>query len=184
MEMLYQQKLNQPQLDGVWQLLLRYGDTFVPPLSSRNSTCQQGLQPSVSASAQGPTAYFQELQKQQFLLSLEGERITGFLSFRRNFVPEILEKQREDGFLGLYVTTLIVDANFRRQGVARSFYGRLLTLWPRERRLISTRTWSGNTGHIALLETLGFAGPIRIPDDRGPGLDTVYYYKLLGEDAT
>ena len=31
MEMLYQQKLNQPQLDGVWQLLLRYGDTFVVP---------------------------------------------------------------------------------------------------------------------------------------------------------
>ena len=183
METLYRQELDQPQLDGVWQLLARYGDDFVPPLSARSSTCQQGLQPGASLSDQGPTAYFQELRKQQFLLSLEGERVTGFLSFRRNFVPEILENKEDEGLLGLYVTTLIVDADFRRQGVARRFYRQLMTCWPQQRRLISTRTWSGNTGHIALLEALDFAGPVRIPDDRGPGIDTVYYYKLLGEDA-
>lgn len=72
-------------------------------------------------------------------------------------------------------------AAYRRHGLAQGFYHRLMALYPRFRRLISTRTWSGNSNHISLLQKLAFTGPVRIPDDRGPGIDTVYYYTLLGE---
>ena len=174
---------DQRQLDGVWQLLVRYGEDFVPPLSARNSTCQQHLRDAAVPSDRGPAAYFEQLRHQRFLLAMEGETVAGFLSFRYDHVPPILAGQARAGTLGLYVTTLIVDAACRRQGAARGLYRLLMDLEPRCRRLLSTRTWSGNSGHISLLEKLSFAGPVRIPDDRGPGVDTVYYYKLLGEDV-
>ena len=177
---------DQRQLDGVWQLLLRYGEDFVPPLSRRNSTCQQALRDgdaSAGRSPGEPAAYFEELRHQQFLLAMDGERVAAFLSYRRDHVPEILAGRAGAEVLGLYVTTLIVDASCRRQGVARRLYRLLMTLETRRRRLLSTRTWSGNAGHIALLRELAFSGPVRIPDDRGPGIDTVYYYKLLEEEA-
>lgn len=183
MEFIYSETLDRPQLEGVWRLLETYGEDFVPPLSQRQSTCQQGLQSIGGPSGQGPLAYFEELKHQRFLLAVEGEDMAGFLSFRYDYVPPILSGQAAEGVLGLYITTIIVAASHRRQGLAREFYRRLMALYPWRRRLISTRTWSGNTNHISLLQKLSFAGPIRIPDDRGPGIDTVYYYTLLEEEA-
>lgn len=182
MEMIYSESLNQKQQEGVWGLLEAYGEDFVPPLSQRHSTCQQGLRGGDGPSDQGPRAYFEEMKRQRFLLAVEGEETAGFLTFRYDYVPEILSAQGGEGVLGLYITTIIVAAPYRRQGLAREFYRRLMALYPQRRRLISTRTWSGNINHISLLQKLSFSGPVRIPDDRGPGIDTVYYYTLLGEE--
>ncbi len=181
MELIYSEALNDRQLSGVWRLLQTYGEDFVPPLSQRESTCQQGLRDNTHSSPQGPVAYFEEMKAQCFLLAVEGDAVAGFLTFRRGYIPEVLSHRKEEGLLGLYITTIIVDAAYRRQGLARGFYHRLMTLFPQRRRLLSTRTWGGNISHISLLEKLNFSGPIRIPDDRGPGIDTVYYYKLLEE---
>ena len=183
MKFCYTEALDRPQQEGVWRLLEAYGEDFVPPLSQRRSTTQQGLQGADEPSGRGPAAYFAELKRQRFLLALEGERVAGFLSFRYDYVPDILSDQAPEGVLGLYITTIIVAADHRRQGLAREFYRRLMALYPRRRRLISTRTWSGNENHISLLQKLSFAGPVRIPDDRGPGIDTVYYHKMLEEEA-
>lgn len=183
MEFIYSEVLDRPQQEGVWRLLETYGEDFVPPLSQRRSTCQQGLHGTDGTDDQGPLAYFEELKHQRFVLAVEGEEIAGFLSFRYDHVPEILSDQAAEGVLGLYITTIIVAAPYRRRGLAREFYRQLMALYPRRRRLISTRTWSGNENHISLLQKLSFAGPVRIPDDRGPGIDTVYYYTLLEEEA-
>ena len=180
MELIYCESLDQPQLDGVWRLLEAYGEDFVPPLSQRRSTCQQALHED-APSSEGPRAYFEEMKHQRFLLAVEGEAVAGFLTFRYDYVPEILAAQQQPELLGLYITTIIVDAAYRRHGLAQGFYRRLMALYPQRRRLISTRTWSGNINHISLLQKLAFTGPVRIPDDRGPGIDTVYYYTLLRE---
>ena len=179
MELIYCPALDEAQGEGVWQLLEKYGEDFVPPLSRRESTCQQGLQLEASSASHGPQAYFAEMRGQHFVLAMENGRVAGFLTFRYGHIPDILSSLAERDLLGLYITTIIVDGAFRRQGLARGFYARLMALFPRERRLISTRTWSSNISHISLLEKLGFAGPVRIPNDRGPGIDTVYYYKTL-----
>lgn len=183
MEFIYSEALDRPQQEGVWALVKAYGEDFVPPLSQRQSTCQQGLQGTDGPSGQGPLAYFEEMKHQRFVLAVEGEEITGFLSFRYDYVPEILSAQAAEGVLGLYITTIIVAAPHRRRGLAREFYRRLMALYSQRRRLISTRTWSGNTNHISLLQKLSFDGPVRIPNDRGPGIDTVYYYTMLKEEA-
>ena len=181
MELIVCESLSQWQLAGVWRLLQVYGEEFVPPLSQRRSTCQQTLHGGDAPSTEGPRAYFEEMKRQHFILAVEGEEVTGFLTFRYDYVPEILAARQEPGLLGLYITTIIVDAAYRRHGLAQGFYHRLMALYPRFRRLISTRTWSGNSNHISLLQKLAFTGPVRILDDRGPGIDTVYYYTLLGE---
>ena len=71
---------------------------------------------------------------------------------------------------------IAVDPAWRRRGIARSFYDLLMSLFPEQTLLISTRTWSTNNSHISLLEKMGFTGPLRIENDRGPGIDTVYYH--------
>ena len=42
-------------------------------------------------------------------------------------------------------------------------------------RPIALRTWSTNAAQLRLMEKLGFTCVLRLPDDRGPGVDTVYY---------
>jgi hypothetical protein len=39
----------------------------------------------------------------------------------------------------------------------------------------TTRTWSTNASHLDLLDELGFDLIKRVEDDRGDGIDTVYY---------
>ncbi len=43
---------------------------------------------------------------------------------------------------------------------------------------ISTRTWSQNDPQINTLMKKGFSIVKRIPDDRGPGVDTLYFGKV------
>ena len=40
---------------------------------------------------------------------------------------------------------------------------------------VTTRTWDSNDRHLDLLSDLGFELLTRIEDDRGEGIDTVYY---------
>ena len=40
---------------------------------------------------------------------------------------------------------------------------------------VRTRTWSGNDRQIGLLGSLGFREQERIVDDRGAGIDTIYF---------
>lgn len=180
MKLLYCETLCQPShLEGVLRLLRRYGDDFTPSLFGRSGTCQQGLAPSGGGGT--IDAYFAAMRQQPFLLSLEDDTVTGFFTFRRDFVPPPLSELARPGLLGLYITTILVDAAQRRRGTARQFYRHFMSLYPDQDRLISTRTWSTNASHIGLLEKLRFDGPVRLKDDRGPGIDTVYYYKHLGE---
>lgn len=73
----------------------------------------------------------------------------------------------------VYISTLIVHPDMRRRGIANKLYARMLK--KHSTRYIFTRTWSTNMGHIRILSTLKFYEHLRLEDDRGEGIDTVYF---------
>ena len=176
MELIYCEKLTQQaHLDGVWRLLRDYDKAFIPPLSNRESTCQKDLHGHAVSAPEGPRSYFEQLQKQSFLLAMEQDEVVGFFSFRQGHLPPPLQQLHSDGILPVYITTIIVDQRMRRRGIARSFYDLLMSLFPEQTMLISTRTWSTNAAHIRILDKFDFRELCRKENDRGPGLDTVYF---------
>lgn len=180
MELVICPRLEQPwQTEGVWRLLQSADREFVPHLSQRESTYQGDLSEGKDSVSSVPAAYFEELKTQPFLLAVQNGQVAGFLSFRCGYVPPPLAGKVLSEDLSLYITTIIVDRPFRRQGIARQLYHLLFSRFSEPGRMISTRTWHTNRSHIGLLLDLGFQGPVTIPDDRGPGIDTVYYYRFF-----
>jgi len=153
---------------------------FFPPLSQRTGTMQTDF--AKKSEAAGLEAYFDEILKQRAILAQDdGGKIIGFLSFRLNPETPILAPY----FPIVHITTICVSPTGRGQGIGRSFYD-FLFRWSEQNgiRYIATRTWSANAGHIPLLQKRGFAVIHTIADDRGKGVDTLYYLKELKEQAT
>lgn len=165
-------KLTEPEKAEILELLQLSDQEFIPPLSSRSSTCQTDMIHGVHA---GIYEYYQSLLQQKFLLCRTGEELSGLFSFRYGFIPEILTQQTGTIPEQIYITTIIVKKSYRRHGIAKEFYHELIKLYPNA--FISTRTWNLNHKHINLLKELHFHGPIVIPNDRGQGIDTVYFYR-------
>ena len=151
--------------------LLIFGDKeFVPPLSSRSSTTQQGLG---SAKGNGIDSYFEEMKEQSFVLALEGDILAGFMSFKINHRGEHIPEGEN-----LYASTAIVHSDFRGRGLMTGFYREMIRAFPK--KPIYTRTWHQNFGHLKVLERLGFNQIEFLEDDRGEGVHTVYYCRLPG----
>ena len=74
--------LTEQQKTAVWSILCLCQDEFVPPLSRRRSTTQQFISESVTSDHFQPTAYYQELLQQSFLLVQLDRQIIGFLSYK------------------------------------------------------------------------------------------------------
>ena len=150
--------------------LLTAADTeFVPPLSARTGTLDQQLGPA-KASAAGVESYLAALGQQSLLAAYDHARVIAFMSYRPGHVVQVAGHDP----LGplAYVTTVVVAPSARRRGLARAMYETLLA--ELDGGPVATRTWSGNTAHLNLLADLGFDEVIRLTDDRGPGVDTVY----------
>ena len=83
----------------------------------------------------------------------------------------------ETGNTNLYVRegTSIVTPACRGQGAMKRFYQAIIDSNPGKN--VATRTWSGNDAHLHVLEKHGFELFARLPDDRGPGIDTVYFIR-------
>lgn len=153
--------------DGVLRLLELSDNEFYPPLSTRQSTIQQDLSQQTKTDV---TTYFKELKKQAFFIAIENSNVVGFMSLRYDYTSSVID---DDLTPNVYISTIIVDANQRGKGIANMFYRHCLQKFPK--RHILTRTWSENFSHISLLSKLTFKEHKRIKDDRGKGIDTVYY---------
>lgn len=157
----------------------------MPALSSRDSTTQTRFE-ATGADPDGPLAYHREISRQRFLLGVEnGAGVIGFLSYRDDFVLPRDDSLHEGSTF--YVTTVFVDPDYRRRGITTSLYRDLIRRAEIAGRSVSTRTWSLNDGHLALLARLGFHEVRRIVDDRGEGIDTVYLERpasLAGASST
>ena len=162
--------LSEKQKKDIWELVKAADLEFVPPLSARNATTQMDLEG--SASCGEPTEYYDALIEQSFILCTRYRRVIGFLSY----MPDhLLEAGDSVSMTCDYVSTIIVDPEFRNRGITTSMYRMLFSSRPG--RTYATRTWSLNHSHISLLNKLGFSLILRLKDDRGEGVDTVYYAK-------
>lgn len=160
-----------PYEDAIWNLLELADEEFVPPLSARTGTRQRnGLD---DGSGEDLTTYFEACLDHEFIVAKKDDVVIGFLSFHDGYEIEEL-----NGYVpSNYVSTVIVHPDHRRKGYARRLYEHLFDALPSAYRqpYVTTRTWGTNDSHIALLEDFGFDCLERIYDDRGPGIDTVYF---------
>ena len=151
------------------EILNRNDKAFVPPLSQRTGTTQAAFCGDVNPA--GVADYLDQMLTQQIVgVFLEGE-LAGFVSYIENRVTDVF-----DILPNLYISTLVLQPETRGKGITKKLYHHLFNeLYPT--CSIYTRTWSTNIAHIKILQSFGFAELKRIPNDRGEGIDTVYYCK-------
>lgn len=179
--------------------LLRWGDEqFVPPLSARHSSTQSDLAPHAAAADHAIDDYYQALLEQRFLLAVDdgadadagtnadndsnsdagdstgNQTLAGFMSYRPDYACEYV-----DGGVCTYVSTILVAEAYRGAHLTERMYRALFTLPDVTETVVATRTWSKNGAHLHILGEMGFSLIKTLPDDRGPGIDTVYYAKRV-----
>ena len=160
---------------AIERLLSAADEAFVPPLTddARATVSRPGDGP-------GPTSieeYVAACLDRPLLGAFDEGQLVGFAS---------LEPRTDGGPLADYtptthVSVLVVDEAYRGEGIATRCYENLLDTLPSKlpQSAISTKTWSTNRAHIAILGSLGFDCVHRVGDDREPGVDTVYYARRL-----
>ena len=144
---------------------------FVPPLSLRSSTTQRDLK-SGEENIDGVKSYFEEVMKQHLMVATENEKLLGFVSFKENFTND---KISENELPDIYISTIIVHPEGRGRGLTKKMYKILFDEYKDVN--IFTRTWSLNTAHIKILKEFGFETFSVLENDRGEGIDTVYFIK-------
>ena len=154
-------------------MLIKYDDSFIPPLSSRDSTIQK-----FGEEVENPSidAYLQQLLRQEFIVVLNlNYELAGFMSF----IPGHRCKEIQNAPL-LYVTTIIVDEDYRGQKATSKLYEKLSQI-AKSKGLdsIGVRTWNSNSVHLKILGRTGFELASTVENDRGEGVNTVYYKKPL-----
>ena len=155
--------------DDIQALLALADKEFIPPLSARGSSTQQNLTCTDAVSA-GANAYYRTISTQPVIVATENGRCYGFMAFKKDYVCEYYHKTPN-----LYASTCVVHPDARGKGLMRGFYQEMIDLFPH--CSIYTRTWHTNISHLKVLEKLGFSLLIRLPDHRGPGMDTVYFVR-------
>jgi len=156
----------------IWELVKLADGEFVPPLSSRNSTTQGNLLQGGTVTGAGPVSYFEGLKKQEMIIYLEEGRVVGFMSYIPHHILEIqgIEEKKEVN----YVSTVIVHPKCRGKRITEKMYQELIKISDVP---VATITWNSNRAHIHILEKMGFELVATLKDDRGEGIDTVYYIK-------
>lgn len=151
------------------QILADNDTAFVPPLSQRTGTTQTDFQTAGGSIC----AYFDKMMQQSILaISLEGQ-IVGFVSFVENMSIDVISGPL---LPNIYISTVVLMPEARGKGITKKVYNHLFNERYPERNVF-TRTWSTNFAHIKILNSFGFQELKRIPNDRGAGIDTVYYGK-------
>lgn len=149
--------------------MLTAGDNdFVPPLSARSSTTQTNLT-GVKGSLDGVVSYFNEMMKQKIICSVSKGKVLGFVSFKENYVTDAFDKTPN-----IYLSTLILRPEARGKNLTFNIYDYLFNV-VYSNSSVYTRTWSTNAPHVKILSKFNFAEILRKKNDRGEGIDTVYY---------
>lgn len=171
--------LSDRQKQEVWEILCQCDKEFIPPLSARNSTSQNQLLAGTGKDS-APHAYFAEMIKQNFILTVVDNRVVGFMTFKKAYSCPELESFGES----LYVTTVCIKHNLRGKGLLTKMYGEIEHNVTRKLGCfrISTRTWSKNHAQIHVLMKLGYRQVAIIKNDRGEGIDTIYFGKHVDLD--
>ena len=144
---------------------------FIPPLSQRSSTTQKNLLGNAGAADIRP--YFDKVLEQNILAFFHDGALIGYVSYIDNYISDVIGP---DTHPNIYLSTLVLRPESRGMGVTRQAYAHLFfERYPHCH--VFTRTWSTNAPHIKILSGFGFSELKRLPNDRGAGIDTVYYFK-------
>lgn len=144
---------------------------FIPPLSQRSSTTQANLNGDAKKADIAP--YFNKMMEQNILAMFVDDKLFGFVSYIDNYVSAVVGAETHPN---IYLSTLALRPETRGMGATKKAYTHLFfDLYPHCN--VYTRTWSTNGPHIHILDGFGFGELKRIPNDRGEGIDTVYFYK-------
>jgi ribosomal protein S18 acetylase RimI-like enzyme len=118
--------------------------------------------------------YFEEMMKHKILGFIENNKIIGFVSFRENYLNDVITSQ---SLPNIYLSTLILSPSARGMGLTQKAYAHLFNeLYPKYN--VYTRTWSTNFAHVKILGRFDFTEFFRIKNDRGESIDTVYFEKI------
>ena len=106
--------------------------------------------------------------------------VNTFMTWKDHFNCENLEAYPDS----CYLTTLCVWPDYRGQGISEVMYAEaekdIAAKFPGSR--ITLRTWSTNGAQEHILDKLGYSLVRRLKDDRGEGIDTVYFVKKEEND--
>lgn len=168
MKYIYVRKLNDIQLEQIFELLCEADKEFVPHLSARNSTTQKDLDVN-NDSSELPYAYFDCIKGQSAILAMDNDVIVGFVSDIEEYSLEI------DGitYNAIYASTAIVDKEYRGRGIYHAMFEYLFSMF--KGKYVICRTWSTNEHSRNLFNDFGFEVLDTVKDDRGVGIDTIYY---------
>lgn len=187
------------ELRELAEMFAEVADDFVPPLTAREGTTQADLgkhtieaaepagshpggnhpggnQPAgkqsgaIQSGANLSGGYLESMLQQDIIMCRTEDQAVGFLSFRTGHS----DPRYADLSPCLYVSTVAVRRHHRRRGVADALYRELFALPASMSASVVLRTWSTNAGHLELLGRLGFTTILRLEDDRGAGVDTLY----------
>lgn len=163
----------------IWEILCQCDDEFYPRLSARESSSQKNLDHLGDGTPENvqPTSYFAEMILQDFILSYEGDTVTGFMTFKQDYLCEALASFGKS----LYITTVCVRKECRGRGVMNVLYDYMEQEAAKTLGcgLISTRTWSLNDAQLHALPNRGYEEICTLPNDRGQGVDTIYFGKRV-----
>lgn len=153
--------------------LLKISDNeFVPPLSERHSTTQVNLKESHKSVGCGVLDYHTQVMEQCILGAVEQDRLLGFVSFKENVVTDIITTTPN-----IYISTLILHPDARGRNLTFKMYDYLFNELYKGVSVF-TRTWSSNAAHIKILSKFNFSQYKIIENDRGEGIDTIYFSLL------
>lgn len=166
---------NNEMAENIKMLLIKYTNEFYPPLSSREGTTQ--TKELSTCDSVGIDNYYSQIINQHFIVAKKNEQIIGFISFIHDYSSEIIQNYSPAN----YITTVIVEKEYRRKGIASMLYKKLIMDTPSHLKMknLVTRTWSTNNSHIELLKRLNFSELCILKKHRGNEIDTVYYGKFL-----
>ena len=128
----------------------------------------------------GIAEYLENICSQHVVLWKEEGVVRAFMTWKDHFNCENLEAYPDS----CYLTTLCVWPDYRGQGISEVMYAEaekdIAAKFPGSR--ITLRTWSTNGAQEHILDKLGYSLVRRLKDDRGEGIDTVYFVKKEEND--
>ena len=157
--------------DQIFEMMQDGDKDFIPPLSARSSTTQKDLS-GKEGSIEGLKSYFEEMKNQRFMVCVDEDRLVSFVSFKENFTNDKIQSK---DLPNIYLSTLIMRPEYRGQKVTQTLYEKLFDIY--KDSSIFTRTWSTNIAHIKILSKFDFEPIAILENDRGEGIDTVYFAK-------
>jgi len=163
-------------LDAIFELLCACDQDFVPPLSQRESSTQKGF--AENAGEAKPYRYFEVMRQQHFTAARdENGKMVAFLTFKPRYTCAELAEYGENN----YMTTACVFPEHRGHRLVTQLYDIVESGLPEDMQTdyVTTRTWSTNAAQMHAFPKRGYQVVATLPDDRGPGVDTVYFVKRV-----